>query len=1269
MSYRNIVYNNRDSTCTLFTWDQDGKRIVLTSTFEPYLYVESPKGDKTSIYGTKVIKRAFTNTYYRNKFVQDSGLKRVFESLPAQQQFLLDTYWQENEKPEFNVQPLKTCFLDIETFSPDSFPDVDNPEHTCNVITCHDNFSNKFYTFGLKPYTGEANPAVIYKHCKSEEELFISFVEYLEQDYPDIITGWNCIEENQHVWLDDRIVKIKSLSKDYEGKPLKRHGTSISNYMSTGVKDEYSLETEHGNKVLCSKDHRFMVYKKEKNKYKNHNTLTRDLLELSVEDIERGQGEFDYYAVKHLGSNDNKDLTYRDYVDMFRDYLEPFIVEDSKDYLVCSFTNRKSAKDCITLVKDDIISYDILQLLGFIFTDGTYDIKGDVYRWTSKDRVLTEAYTEVYNNENSTNLKLSTKCDTRFKDKKFTSYSKQIGRNNNIGVLHRVIYNNGDKKQPCIELLSRLSHNQFKAFFSGMVDGDGCISKPGGTGAIDICNYDCVKYNFLHDLQELLLWNGVQSTIHSSNVNLRIPCHCINSDFMKSLNLFHPRRRERLDLMTAYAIKNTPSKNIRFSWGGGDEYLVRIKPIRRTGRSVNMCDITTATHTFLCNGIHTHNCEGFDIPYIINRMERILGQEYVDRLSPLGRVHFRMMRGSFGQEKKRYYIDGIACPDYLDVYKRFCFKLRESYKLDAIGEIELGKKKVDFGDMSLAELSEKDWNLFVDYNIQDVNLLVKLEEKLQYLSLLRKLSYVGLTTLEGAMGTIQVINGALCIRARNRGEVLSTFVRNVTEGKNPGAYVAEPKGGFKNHIVSFDANSLYPNVMISLNTSPETKVGRVETLNDNVIINHVSGKQFSLDKPAFVKFLKDEECALSKAGFLFSQKRKGIIPEFLDYYYNKRVEVKKRLFKVKQQHKKDPTNTELKYEMERLNTEQMVIKILVNSCYGYMGNKRAPIGDDDIAASVTLTGQAVIKQSNEFIKEFLKSQLPDISDYNLEQCIVYNDTDSGYISIAPLVSEGIIKFWDGKDIHKEAYDMIQQIEDYLNLHINEWAKKSLLTKDSRFLFKRECIADVGVFLQKKRYVMHILDDEGIKEDKFKYTGVEVVRTTMPNAIKPYAKKIIETMLTSQSLRDTNKILYESYDIFKSLPPEDMSFVMGIKNYEKYAPQCNGFNTCKGMPIHVKSAYYYNMMLDKLGLDNKHEKISSGDKVRYMYVEQPNKYGLETIAFKYDYPPELAAIFKPDYEKMFEKILFESIKRFYDNVNWIIRRPAENVQTELFDLFS
>tara|TARA_R110002095_G_scaffold38999_1_gene36056 strand:- start:452 stop:976 length:525 start_codon:yes stop_codon:yes gene_type:complete len=174
---------------------------------------------------------------------------------------------------------------------------------------------------------------------------------------------------------------------------------------------------------------------------------------------------------------------------------------------------------------------------------------------------------------------------------------------------------------------------------------------------------------------------------------------------------------------------------------------------------------------------------------------------------------------------------------------------------------------------------------------------------------------------------------------------------------------------------------------------------------------------------------------------------------------------------------------------------------------------------------------------------------------------------------------------------------------------------------------------------------------------------------MPDAIKPYAKGIIETMMTTKSLAKTNKMFNEAYDTFKTLKHEELAFVMGVKGYEKYSNQCNEWRTVKGMPVHAKSAYFYNQMLSKLETGNKYEHLSSGDKVRFLYIEQPNRYGLASMGFKYDWPEEFNESFKIDYEKMFDKILFQSIARFYDNVGWNIRKPSENVKTELFDLFA
>ena len=852
MSYRNIYYDSRERCVHLFTWDKDGKRIKVTNSFDPYMYLESKNGEAESIYGTRLMKKVFDTQYNRYKYIQDANIKRVFENLPATQQYLVDTFWKENEKPEFSKNPIKVLFLDIETYSPDEFPKPADPTHTVNVITCFDSLSRRYITFGLGNFDNKDDD-VDYIKCDSERDLFKKFVQYIEKDYPDIMSGWN-------------------------------------------------------------------------------------------------------------------------------------------------------------------------------------------------------------------------------------------------------------------------------------------------------------------------------------------------SEF-------------------------------------------------------------------------------FDLPYILNRCTRILGEEWTNRLSPSGKVYSRTIKGQFGVEQVRWYIEGMSLIDYLDVYKRFSVGIKESYKLDAIGEAELGEKKIDFGNMNLATLADNDWQTFVEYNIQDVRLLAKLEDKLKYTELIKMLAYVGLTTFEAALGSLSVINGATAVRARFRNQKIPSFIRNEDTGKNPGAYVGDPLKGFQENIISFDANSLYPNVMISLNMSPETKVAKIEDKNNKeIVLRHVNGQVFSLKHDKFLEFCKKEEVAISKANVLFTQKRKGVMPEILDYYYNKRVEIKKELGAIKREYAKTK-NKDLKFKIEQLDAKQLCIKVFINSIYGYFGNKNAPFGDDDIASSITLTGQSVIKTSNELLKKYIKQKTGIEDEKTLNECIVYNDTDSSYISVKPLITNGLSFTDESGKLTQEFHDEVQNIEDFLNDEIKIWGKKALNSKDCRFVFKREVIADVGIFLQKKRYVLHILDDEGIPMDKYKYTGVEVVRSTMPDAIKPHVKNIIETMLSTQNISETNKALDNVYKIFKDLPVEDITFVSGIKGYERYAGQCDGYKTAKGMPIHVKAAYFHNLILKRLGVENKYETISSGDKVRYFYVEQPNPYNLSCIAYKYYYPEEFKKIFHADYDKMFEKILFNVIERFYDNVNWTPQKPGSAVQTNLFELLS
>ena len=672
------------------------------------------------------------------------------------------------------------------------------------------------------------------------------------------------------------------------------------------------------------------------------------------------------------------------------------------------------------------------------------------------------------------------------------------------------------------------------------------------------------------------------------------------------------------------------------------------------------------------------NSDFFDIPYIIRRVEKLLGADYVSKLSPANHlkdpVYSRVFPGEFFQDKERFYIKGLSCIDYLDVYKNFTQGLRESYKLDAIAKLELGEQKVDYGNTNLSSLADEDWQTFVEYNIQDVRLLAKLEDKLSYMALVRMLAYVGLVPMESALGTITVVTGAAVIQARKDGKIVPTFVRDSNHEKYEGAYVSEPTRGFQDAIVSFDANSLYPNTMITLNLSPETKIGWLENVNDKTVtVKHVNGKDYVLTHSKFAKFIEKEKIAVTKAKVLFTQKQKGIFPKIADNYYDKRVQVKRELDRLREKlaemDNSHPDYKKLSADANRLHIKQLTIKILINRIYGYFGNRRATLGDPDITRSITLTGQAVIKESNRILRKYVQD-MTKFSDDEMKarDPVLYNDTDSVYITIKDILkTKGIDLLNRNGRVSKETHAVVKDIVSHLNSNVLKWSKKATNTIDSRFVFKRESICDVGMFLQKKRYVLHILDDEGIPVNKFKYTGVEVVRSTIPGPVKPYVKKIIETMIMTRSQPETNTLLNESYDIFKSLPIEDISFISGCSKYTAYAEKCDEFKMCKGMPIHVKSAYAYNLLLGKLNLEGIYEKISAGDKVRYMYINQPNKYGLNTIGYKYYYPKEFETIFQPNIDLMFEKVIYKIIERFYDSVNWQCRKPGQQFQTDLFEL--
>lgn len=431
------------------------------------------------------------------------------------------------------------------------------------------------------------------------------------------------------------------------------------------------------------------------------------------------------------------------------------------------------------------------------------------------------------------------------------------------------------------------------------------------------------------------------------------------------------------------------------------------------------------------------NSDRYDIPYIINRIVKLLGEKEADSLSPYGRRYTKAFAGKFGKKEIVHRLDGISCVDYMDIYKKFCPINRESYRLDYIGLVELDETKVDYGDQSLYEFMNNDWETFVDYNIQDVRLLVRLEEQLKYVELLRMLSYMGCTTFESALGTVSLVTGATAVEARKRNQRLATCLVDEDQRDFEGGHVSIPLIGHHTSIVSFDANSLYPNTMITLNASPETKVGRIINVDkDKISIRNVDGIVLDMKKSEFKDFVLKEKIVISKAKILFTQKKKGIMADMVDTFYKKRVKTRTEAKKLKQSKSK---SNDVKIKLTQLDTKQQAIKIFINSVYGVFSNKYCPIQDIDIAESITLTGQAVAKEAREIFKKYVTQETGITDPIELEKGLVYGDTDS--IVFDTIIDTNIGKIKIGELYEK--YNNIQKLNSKFGHEIIDVTDKNL----------------------------------------------------------------------------------------------------------------------------------------------------------------------------------------------------------------------------------
>jgi len=603
------------------------------------------------------------------------------------------------------------------------------------------------------------------------------------------------------------------------------------------------------------------------------------------------------------------------------------------------------------------------------------------------------------------------------------------------------------------------------------------------------------------------------------------------------------------------------------------------------------------------------------------------------RLSPWGLVDTRETKSAFGQTVIKYELKGIAILDYMAIFKKFGYSYgpQESYRLDHIANVVLGEKKLDFGELrDLNELHDNDYQKFIDYNIKDVELIDRMEDKLGLITLCLTMAYKGGVNYEQVLGTVAIWD-SIIYRDLSSKNVAIPMNSESFKGAYPGGYVKEPQVGMHDWVCSFDLNSLYPSIIMQYNMSPETIL-----LDDEpgVNVESVLAGQVQNTVP---------DTALAVNGTRFSTKKLGVLPSIIQEIYTERVGHKQKQIKAEQELELCTVKSEV-YALEKriaiAKNQQMALKILLNSLYGAMGNKWFRYFDMRIAEGITLTGQATIRWAENTLNTYLNKTLKTDKDY-----VVAIDTDSVYVTLDELVKQfkpaNPVDFLDKicstaledtlTKCYAELYDTLGGIQNHM-------------------VMGREVIADRGIWTAKKRYILNVHDNEGVRyaKPKLKIMGIEAIKSSTPaicrQALKDIFKRIIETdEVTVQGDIANFKIA------FKQASPEEVSFPRGVNNIAKWSDRDTIYK--KGTPIHIRGAILHNNLVKDKKLSRKIEKITSGDKVKFTYLVKPNPIKENVIAFV-DYLPEQFKLEKyVDYNLQFEKTFLGAIEPVLDAVGW------------------
>ena len=633
------------------------------------------------------------------------------------------------------------------------------------------------------------------------------------------------------------------------------------------------------------------------------------------------------------------------------------------------------------------------------------------------------------------------------------------------------------------------------------------------------------------------------------------------------------------------------------------------------------------------------NCELYDIPYIYGRLQKVHDNKTAKKLSPWGIVTEKEVYIT-GRTHSACDIAGITVLDYLDLYKKFTYTNQESYRLDHIAFVELGQNKLDHSEFdTFKEFYTKNWQKFVEYNIKDVELVDRLEDKMKLIELAITMAYDSKGNYNDVFYQVRMWDSIIYNYLKKKNIVIPFKKNNKKDEKYAGAYVKEPIPGKYDWVVSFDLNSLYPHLIMMYNVSPETLVDvRHPTVSVDKILNKT------------IDFSDVKEYAVCPNGAMYRKDKRGFLPELMEKIYTDRVIYKEKMIAAKKEYEMHPTKT-LEKEISRCNNIQMARKIQLNSAYGAVGNEYFRYFRIENAEAITTSGQVSIRwienKMNSYLNKLLKTS---DADY-----VIASDTDSIYLNMGPLVEivfkdrkrspESIVSFLDTickGEIENYIEKSYQELSDYVNAY------------DQKMIMKRENIADRGIWTAKKRYILNVWDSEGIRysEPKLKMMGIEAVKSSTPS---PCRKKIKEALhiIMNKSESDLIYFIDNFRKEFINLPPEEISFPRSVNELLKY--KCSNSIYTKGTPIHTRGALLYNHYVKDRGLDNKYPIIQNGEKIKFCYLKKANPIRENVLSFIQQFPKELGLVKYIDYNLQFEKSFIEPLKIILNCIGWRIEK--------------